>query len=143
MGLENITRMDHGRTHGWWVRFQRSTAGGKKTVTSKLFSDGAHGSKSKALRAAKAWRDAMALEVPAARPSTLTPTKEGYGYLYRGTVQRRVGTAEVWIAWVKLPDGKAAQTSASIAAWGVRGAKQRCLDRLERHQVQVVERKAD
>ncbi len=43
LGLTYITRMDHGNTHGWWVRVYKDS----KPVESKLFSDGIYGSKGK------------------------------------------------------------------------------------------------
>jgi len=53
LGLTYITRMDHGNTHGWWVRVYKDS----KPVESKLFSDGVHGSKAKAKIEAQAHRD--------------------------------------------------------------------------------------
>ena len=53
LGLTYITRMDHGNTHGWWVRVYKDS----KPVESKLFSDGVHGGKAKAKLAAQAHRD--------------------------------------------------------------------------------------
>ncbi len=53
LGLTYITRMDHGNTHGWWVRVYKDS----KPVESKLFSDGVHGSKTKAKLEAQAHRD--------------------------------------------------------------------------------------
>lgn len=53
MGLTYITRMDHGNTHGWWVRVYKDS----KPVESKLFSDGVYGGKEKAKKEAQAHRD--------------------------------------------------------------------------------------
>jgi hypothetical protein len=53
LGLTYITRMDHGNTHGWWVRVYKDS----KPVESKLFSDGVHGGKEKAKRMAQGHRD--------------------------------------------------------------------------------------
>lgn len=53
LGLTYITRMDHGNTHGWWVRVYKDS----KPVESKLFSDGVHGSKAKAKAKAQEHRD--------------------------------------------------------------------------------------
>ena len=53
LGLTYITRMDHGNTHGWWVRVYKDS----KPVESKLFSDGVHGSKAKAKLKAQEHRD--------------------------------------------------------------------------------------
>lgn len=55
LGLTYITRMDHGNTHGWWVRVYKDS----KPVESKLFSDGVHGGKEKAKRQAQSHRDAI------------------------------------------------------------------------------------
>ena len=53
LGLTYITRMDHGNTHGWWVRVYKDS----KPVESKLFSDGVYGGKNKAKAEAQAHRD--------------------------------------------------------------------------------------
>jgi len=53
LGLTYITRMDHGNTHGWWVRVYKDS----KPVESKLFSDGVYGGKAKAKLEAQAHRD--------------------------------------------------------------------------------------
>ncbi len=53
LGLTYITRMDHGNTHGWWVRVYKDS----KPVESKLFSDGVYGSKGKAKKQAQEHRD--------------------------------------------------------------------------------------
>ena len=53
LGLTYITRMDHGNTHGWWVRVYKDS----KPVESKLFSDGVHGGKEKAKKHAQEHRD--------------------------------------------------------------------------------------
>jgi hypothetical protein len=119
---KNITRFDYGRTHGWWVRFQRNTASGNRVV-SKMFSDSVHGGKAKARRAAIAWRDRTARAIQPARPSR---TELGAGYVKRAERARRVGSWPVYIAWIRMPDGRAASTSFSIARWGAREAKRRC-----------------
>ena len=53
LGLTYITRMDHGNTHGWWVRVYKDS----KPVESKLFSDGVYGGKAKAKAMAQEHRD--------------------------------------------------------------------------------------
>jgi hypothetical protein len=118
---KNITRFDYGRTHAWWVRFQRSTGGTR--VVSKMFSDAVHGGKAKALRAAIAWRDRTAATI---QPARRRRTKAGVGYVKRAELARRVGTWPVYIAWIRMPDGRAASTSFSVARWGEREAKRRC-----------------
>lgn len=119
---KNITRFDYAKTHGWWVRFQRSTDSGAKRVTSKMFSDAVHGGKRKALRAAIAWRDLTASTL---RPARRRTTRSA-GYVKRVELARRAGVSPVYLAWIRLPDGRAASTSFSIAKWGVREAKRRC-----------------
>lgn len=47
-----ITRIDHGSTHGWNVRIIY-----RGVTRSKLFSDGPHGGRQRALEAARAYRD--------------------------------------------------------------------------------------
>ena len=49
-----ITWMEYARNHGWWVRIHQKN---KKKQISKLFSDGTHGGKYKALKAATRFRD--------------------------------------------------------------------------------------
>jgi hypothetical protein len=121
---KNITRFDYGKTHGWWVRFQRSTESGRRVV-SKMFSDAVHGGKRKALRAAVGWRDQT---LAALRPSDSARARRAVerGYVKRAELARRVGTWPVYIAWIRMPDGRAASTSFSIARWGAREAKRRC-----------------
>lgn len=53
LGLTYITRMDHGNTHGWWVRVYKDS----KPLESKLFSDGVYGGKEKARKQAQDYRD--------------------------------------------------------------------------------------
>lgn len=53
LGLTYITRMDHGNTHGWWVRVYKDS----KPLESKLFSDGVYGGKEKAKKEAQDYRD--------------------------------------------------------------------------------------
>jgi len=49
-----ITRIDHKNTHGWNVRIVKDGE-----THSRLFSDGVHGGKRKALEAARAYRDKL------------------------------------------------------------------------------------
>jgi hypothetical protein len=118
---KNITRFDYGKTHGWWVRFQRSTEAGTKRVVSKMFSDAVHGGKAKARRAAIAWRDKTAATISPSRRTQRGRT--AYGYVKRVELARRVGVWPVYLAWLRLPDGRAASTTYSIQKWGAREAK--------------------
>jgi len=119
---KNITRFDYGKTHGWWVRFQRSTESGTKRVVSKMFSDAVHGGKRKALRAAVEWRDQTAATIKPARRRTTRVS----GYVKRVEITRRVGVSPVYLAWIRMPNGQAASTSFSIEKWGAQEAKRRC-----------------
>jgi hypothetical protein len=94
-------------------------------VLSKLFSDAVHGGKRKALLAAIAWRDQMATTV---RPPRRTRAARGAptGYVKRTQITRRAGASRVYVAWIRMPDGRAASTSFSIEKWGVKEAKRRC-----------------
>ncbi len=48
-----ITRMDHGNSHGYWVRIRQNKPDGRQ----KFFSDNSYRGKYQALEAAKQWRD--------------------------------------------------------------------------------------
>jgi hypothetical protein len=52
--MKGISRIDSGSTHGWFVRGYRNSQ-----TYAKLFSDGQLGGKTKALVAARAFRDAL------------------------------------------------------------------------------------
>lgn len=125
---KNITRFDYGNTHGWWVRFQRTSASGAERLFSKMFSDAVHGGTAKALRAAIAWRDQTAK----ALSSVPRPRKSHAGYIKQVELARRGGPSRVYLAWIRLPDGRAASTTFSIAKWGKAAAKRRCQQYLER-----------
>lgn len=80
-----ITRMDYGRTCGWWVRI--SAQG--KNLASKLFSDLKHGGKDSALAEAKAWRDQQ--EARYATRLGLTPNKRRHHQSDRRNLSGVVG----------------------------------------------------
>lgn len=61
-----ISRIDQPatRTHGFFVRLgYRKTAKGWRPKHSAFFGDASHGGQTKALRAARSWRDEMSEEV--------------------------------------------------------------------------------
>jgi hypothetical protein len=123
----NISRLDYGRTAAWWVRFTRLDSAGAKRVVSKMFSDGVHGGKRKALVAATQWRDRMARKLrPPARGGGHEPVPPGYGYVKRIEVKRRVDWHPVYVAWVRVDGGRNRQTTCSVRLWGEMGAKRRC-----------------
>jgi hypothetical protein len=140
--LRNITRIDHARTHAWWVRIYR-TVEGHKGCTSAMFSDGARGGKRKALKAALAWRDEMlqVLRPPSRRGSTKV-VPPGYGYVQRAVLPRRVGSSDCYRAWIRVEGGRCKCTSRSIAVWGVRGAKLQCEEWLAGHRRELRSRRA-
>jgi hypothetical protein len=119
----NITRMDYGRTHGWWVRFQRGT-GKERVVYSKQFSDGVCGGKRAALKKAIAWRNRTARLVPG--NARRLHVMAGYGYVKRQELWRRAEYHPVWLAWLRVKGGRCLQTSRSVRLWGERGAKRGC-----------------
>lgn len=118
----NITRMDYARTHGWWVRFQR-TQGGKMVCYSKFFSDGRNGGERFALRAARAWRASKAPTVPVpTRRNGPIVAPPGHGYVRR-CLPRGDERNPVWSAWLRVEDRRCRRKSYSVAKWGERGAK--------------------
>lgn len=134
----NITRLDYGSTHAWWVRFTRGSRGDGQTVVSRMFSDGVYGGNRKALGAAKKWRDRMSRKVPPpVKGGTPAPVPPGYGYVRRTTIQRRVGTSDVWLAWIRLEDGRCASSTSSIERWGNAAARRRAEAYLARKRKQL------
>lgn len=138
--LHHITQVEHGRTRSWWVRIYRSPPKRPRAprgtgprprpirilAAQKSFSYIKYGSKAKALEAAMLWRDA---ELPRhTTPTRLAKRPAGTGYVARGWrtyVHRRTGEQihyPVWKGWIRLRDGKSAQTHYSIPKWGDEGA---------------------
>lgn len=121
-----ITRFEFGRSHGWWVRFQR--VGPDKVAISKFFSDAVHSGRHKALAAAFTWRDEQLKKLDL-RPRKSLERGDGYIRLSTRFFRSRQGKASarylVWEAWIRL--GKKAnhnaQTSYSIERWTESGAK--------------------
>lgn len=109
----NITRVDHGKTHGWWVRIYRTEAG-KKRCISKLFSDGVAGGKMKARNLARQFRDATLKELRPAVPGGRPRVRIGYGYVKRTERWRRTSYQPVWEAWMRGEGGRAKVTCYSI-----------------------------
>lgn len=121
----NITRMDYERTHGYWVRIYRTEYDGTKRCYSKYFSDGTNGGKRKALVAARKWRDAQSKKLrPRERGGGTVPV--GHGYVRRTEVLRRAEYSHVFVAWLRIEDGRCKSTSRSITVWGKTGAKREC-----------------
>ena len=126
----NVSRVDSGNTHGWLVRLQRDGR-----ITSKLFSDRAHGGRDDALRRALAWRDEQRarlgpvrhdpsrLHSPEARRrnrQVLTRTgMTGIGFQLRPYGGGRVPYVTAY--WIDA-NGRRRQTSFSVAKHGVEEA---------------------
>lgn len=130
LGMRFITRLDHGRTHAYWVRFQQHGV-------SRMFSDGKFGGRAKAKVAAKAFRDkqAKALGVTGERQRTAP----GHGYVRLGAVSGRAA----YVGWVKLDThGGASRTQWFIDVWGRRAAKQGCEEWLAAKQREIARAKS-
>lgn len=115
---KNILRFDYGRTHGWWVRFER---GG--SPIRKLFSDRRYGGRRAALKHAKAFRDGAPIE-PKVLPAQSRPG-QGRVYLELRSYRDRSGTLQhyqAWSAWIRV-DGRPRHTSYSIPKHGGPAAK--------------------
>lgn len=126
---KNINRVDteRNRTHAWVVQVQR-----EKRNTIKMFSDGVHGGKRKALAAAKAFLAELT-----------NPLGEFSHQMWRRTILRRnnksgiVGVSRIvrrdsgvasWMAsWTDL-SGRNRTQKFSTRLWGERGAKQRAIE---------------
>ena len=126
----NITRMDYGRTRGWWVRIYRNCDAKQKNCMSQMFSDGVHGGKRRALARAMAWRDQMLELLPPKQQSgALRPP--GYGYVVRYQGSNR------WTAWLRTEGRGCKSTRYSIDKWGDDGAYDKALAWLKREQRSV------
>lgn len=137
--MRNIRRMDDASrgTHGWMVQVQR-----QKRITMKMFSDGLWGGKSKALVAARAWRDQQT-----------EPLDEYAHELWQRNILRRnnrsglVGVARYerrpqpngriegqafWLASWTDENGASRKRKFSVKRWGERGARQQAIETRER-----------
>ncbi len=131
--LYGITRVDHdpSRTHAWRVTIQRQ---GKVHVGH--FSDGIYGSKSKALAAAKGFRDELvASNPPLSRKEYCSilrrNNRSGYAGVSfhaelvpteKGMVERRF-----WIARCPLEPWRTKLVKFSVAKYGAQGAFRRAV----------------
>lgn len=120
-GGENITRCDYGHSHGWFVRIYR-TEDGATRCHSKYFGDLAHGGTRRALKLAREWRDRMLPTLPPAQHGGARKPI-GHGYVKRARLKRKVTWTECFVAWLRIEDGRAANTSYSIPEHGVLGAR--------------------
>lgn len=114
----NIIRFDYARARGWCVRFNL-----KHYKVTKFFSDSLHGSKAKALKAAKAFRDYHDRR----KPELLKARPWSEGRIFRElrswvTAQGERRYYEAWTVWIRMPT-RPASTNYSIDKWGPRKAK--------------------
>jgi hypothetical protein len=118
----HITRRDFGAEKSFWVRVYRREFG-VKVCHSKSFADKAHGSRAKALAAARVYREALLSVLPPKDKPGNTRVPVGHAKIWRRTLAPgRV----VWIVRIKLTDdGKRGQTHYSVLRWGEAGAKKR------------------
>ena len=118
--LRHITRIDDddAHTHGWRVRFQR-----RGDLQTKLFSDGKHKGKERALAAARKWRDDNH------RPAAPKPANENKGRIYLATI----GGKKLWRVILRIADVPKTK-SFSVARFGNTGAQRRAAEWLYNHQ---------
>ncbi len=136
---KNIRRVDTdaNRTHAWLVVVQR-----KNRLMTRMFSDGVHGGKGKALVAAKAWH---AQQTP--------PLAEFEQQMWVRTIKRRnnrsgiVGVSRIvrrdsgvacWLASWTDPTGRNRTRKFSTRLWGERAAKQMAIDERQRQLLKMV-----
>lgn len=125
LGLTYITRMDHGNTHGWWVRVYKDS----KPVESKLFSDGVHGGKLKAKKKAQDHRD-LVVKKNKIVPVHLRKTRE-HSVDKRSTsgvvgvtlsVAEKAGSLRVHWSARFMEKGRQRNVSFSVRKYGYEGA---------------------
>jgi len=113
-----ITRIDHRNTHGWFVRVYEDS----KPVKPKLFSDGVHGSKPKALALARKYRDKMCKQVFGAAGVPESRRVWGRGVYERVWVNSQGYKCRAWLAfWSEK--GRQVRRSFSVAKYGPKRAK--------------------
>ena len=120
MSLKHITRLDYQKTHGWWVRIRR-----KSNPCSKLFSDGVHGGRDKALEAASAWRDEQLKAAPKQSNRTTESSSKTIKTGVPGLCVSFVEGAQGNLVHLQVSvqrHGKRTSTRYSISKWGLRAA---------------------
>ena len=113
-----ITRIDHERTHGWWVRL------GRGIWVQKFFPDKRLGGKGKALGEARAYRDSLLPRLAPKRHKEDVKRTRPYGYIHK--VNRRYYHKEsnqykyyaAWGVWCRSKDETIRSTSYSIGKYG-------------------------
>ena len=120
MSLKHITRLDHQKTHGWWVRIRR-----KSNPCSKLFSDGVYGCKQKALEAAIQWRDEKLTVSPKQFSRTIESSSKNVKTGVPGLCLSLIPGVHSCLAHLQVSvqrNGKRTSTRYSINKWGLRAA---------------------
>lgn len=120
MSHKHITRLDHQKTHGWWVRIRR-----KSNPCSKLFSDGVYGCKQKALEAAVEWRDEKLSISPKQLSRTIESSSKNVKTGVPGLCLSLIPGAQGCLAHLQVSvqrNGKRTSTRYSVSKWGLRAA---------------------
>lgn len=129
--IYGIWRVDHdkSRTHCWIVRIQR-----RQRVWRRSFADGLYGGKSKALQAARAFRDEiLSLHPPMTRAEYASikrrNNRSGVPGVCRHVAVEMVSGKPIerayWIAFWMTRDGRSARRKFSVAKHGEKKAYQR------------------
>jgi hypothetical protein len=105
--MRHISRIDQERKkqHGWWVRIHRAGQ-----MIHRFFSDKSCGGKTRALAAAKQYRDELLLHYPKPARGNMFNRKSsrntsGIAGVHRTFTRNRGRTYKVWQAGYVLPDG--------------------------------------
>lgn len=115
-----VRRFDYGRARGWTARIRRGAGS-----YSKLFSDGVHGGREKALVAALQWRLLMERKLPDSQKRSSDLGKRGNIYEINRTEYSRNGTPYLAHAFeARLVHEQTTYCrSFSVQKWGLRSAK--------------------
>lgn len=119
-GKHQISRVDTPRAHGWQVRYERVGF-----VCYRFFSDSLHGGKRGALHAAKKLRDALELIAPE-RKTRFCRVKNGTitkCRILRRDLDGKRHYFNAYRGFLRVAEGRHAQTVWSIDKWGERRAK--------------------
>lgn len=123
--MKGISRMDHGRTHGWFVRAYRNYK-----VYSKLFSDRKFGGKNKALAEAKTFLAQLESEIakePAIRKPFRTKAQPNnkLGVVGVSETAKKSGSGKLmpcFTVYWRGDDGKARNYAFYFSRYGTRDA---------------------
>jgi hypothetical protein len=68
------------------------------------------------------------------------PMRVGAAWIKRTEIDRRTTTADVFVAWIRLEDGRPASTSRSIAKWGRNRARALVLEWIQKQRAGIRKR---